>query len=97
MHDTFSDRNIENVIELNRQIVGKRNENFGLSDHAKFYDIFRNVNGFSSVVDPKIRVTKKASTLLSGIVWGQPFKNGNKATGTVITKYFLRKMDIFFH
>jgi len=29
-------------------------------------------------------------------VWNQPFKNGNKATATAITKYFLRKNGYFF-
>jgi len=94
--DIFSDKHIENVIDLNRQIVANRDEPFGLDDSQAFYDIFRRVNGFGGESDPKLRMIKKAATLLSGIVWEQPFKNGNKATASAITKYFLQKNGYFF-
>jgi len=96
MSDVFSDKNIENVIDLNRQIVANRDEPFGLDDSQVFYDIFRRVNGFGGELDPKLRIIKKSATLLSGIVWKRPFKNGNKATATAITKYFLQKNGYFF-
>jgi len=94
--DIFSDKNIENVIDLNRQIVANRDEPFGLDDSQAFYNIFRRVNGFGSESDHKLRIVKKSATLLSGIVWKQPFKNGNKATASAITKYFLQKNGYFF-
>lgn len=96
MPDSFTDRNVENVKDVNRHIVESRGESFGLDDPTKFYDVFREVNGFYSIEDPKMRLIKKAATLLSGLVWGQPFKNGNKATATAITKYFLKKNGYFF-
>ena len=96
MIDIFSDKNIENVIDLNREIVANRNESFGLDNSQAFYNLFRRVNGFGGESDPKLRIIKKSATLLSGIVWEQPFKNGNKSTATAITKYFLQKNGYFF-
>ena len=91
MPELFSDASIEYVIELNDIICEQRPEPSGIDDIETFYDIFRMVNGFARESDSKIRIIKKSATLLSGIVWGQPFKNGNKATATATTKYFLRK------
>ncbi len=91
MTEIFSDKSIEYVIELNEIICEQRPEPSGIDDMETFYEIFRKANGFSSESDPKTRIIKKSATLLSGIVWGQPFKNGNKATATATTKYFLRK------
>ena len=91
MTEIFSDESIEYVIELNEMICEQRPEPSGLDDMEIFYEIFRKANGFSNESDPKTRIIKKSATLLSGIVWGQPFKNGNKATATATTKYFLRK------
>ena len=91
MPEIFSDESIEHVIELNEMICEQRPEPSGIDDMETFYEIFRRVNGFSNEVDSKIRIIKKCAALLSGIVWGQPFKNGNKATATAISKYFLRK------
>ncbi len=89
MPDIFTGDVIENIVELNKHITTHRNEPFGLDDTEIFYETFRNVNEFTSIPDPRTRIIKKAATLLSGIVWGQPFKNGNKATASAVTKYFL--------
>lgn len=91
MPDLFTGNVIENIVALNKLIVERRDEHFGLDDTEVFYGTFRNVNEFNSIPDPRIRIIKKASTLLSGLVWGQPFKNGNKATASAVTKYFLQK------
>ena len=91
MPDIFTGKVIENIIELNKVIVERRKEPFGLDDRDVFYDTFRNANEFNTISDPRTRIVKKASTLLSGLVWGQPFKNGNKATATAVTTYFLQK------
>ncbi len=91
MTEIFSDDSIEYVIELNEMICEQRPEPSGIDDMEIFYEIFRKTNGFSSESDSKTRIIKKSASLLSGIVWGRPFKNGNKATATATTKYFLRK------
>ena len=91
MPDIFTGNVIENIIALNKLIVERRNESFGLDDTEVFYDTFRSVNEFNAIPDPRIRMIKKASKLLSGLVWGQPFKNGNKSTATAVTVYFLQK------
>ena len=84
------------LLNLTSKLLQIENEPFGLDNSQTFYDIFRKVNGHSAEPDPKLRIIKKSATLLSGIVWEQPFKNGNKATATAITKYFLQKNGFFF-
>ncbi|QLH06952.1 hypothetical protein [Nitrosopumilus ureiphilus] len=91
MSDMFTGNVIENIVALNKLIVEQRGESFGLDDIEVFYGTFRHVNEFNPIPDPRIRIIKKASILLSGLVWGQSFKNGNKATATAVTKYFLQK------
>jgi len=80
----FSDKNID----LNRKIVANRGEPFGLDDSQVFYEVFRRVKGFGSEPDPRLRIIKKAATLLSAIAWTsiQKWKQG----------YGLNSYKIFF-
>jgi len=88
----FSPELIDSIINANRHIVTQRNESFGY-DTDRLNDVFTSVNSITKndFPDNKERIIMKASHLLGGITYQQPFNNGNKTTATTATIEFLRK------
>ncbi len=82
---------IDNIIKANKHLVGHRSESFEVNKE-KLVGVVNTVNITNSLVKRK-NIIKKASRLLAGIAYNQPFNNGNKATAYVITKYYHRKND----
>ena len=90
MSENFSDELIKDIIRGNEHIVGHRKESFGVNAERIEW-VFSKVNSFNDVKDKRTRIIKKATAVLAGITWQQPFNNGNKTTAVIVTKYFLRK------
>lgn len=90
MNEIFSDNVINNVIRVDKHICTHRNEPFGCVTE-RLFAVFNQVNSFNNIKDKKERIIKKAAHLLGGIVWQQPFSNGNKRTALAVTIHFLRK------
>lgn len=98
MSEFVSKNIIDNIIKANKHLVQHRGESFGVNKE-KLLDVINTVNTTNAPADNDIirtlfkrkRTIKKASLLLAGITYHQPFNNGNKATAFVITKHFLRK------
>lgn len=83
---------IEQIIELNRKIVTYGNEPFGVNINI-VYDIINSVNGglFSSILDERERIIRRASIILARITWEQPFEEGNRRTALHLTIQYLNK------
>jgi prophage maintenance system killer protein len=98
MSEFISKALIDNIIKANKHLVQHRGESFGVNEE-KLLDVINTVNITNAPADSDIarilfkrkRIIKKASLLLAGIAYHQPFSNGNKATAYVVTKHFLRK------
>ncbi|BDQ31210.1 hypothetical protein NZNM25_02110 [Nitrosopumilus zosterae] len=89
-YEIFSPDAIKNISLINKHVVEKRPESFGVDDPSIITKIFERVNQYFHIPDKKIRVIKRASHLLAGIVFEQPFKNGNKSTAFIVTQHYLK-------
>ncbi|MBS1267576.1 MAG: hypothetical protein MAG458_00280 [Nitrosopumilus sp.] len=89
--EIFSQKAIKNIPAVNKHICEKRPEPFGVDDSSLLPQIFERVNNHNDIPDKRKRVITKASHLFAGIIFVQPFKNGNKTTAEIITKYFLQQ------
>ena len=90
MNEIFSEKAIQNIVKVNEHICKHRGEEHGVDDKELLQLIFNDVNSHNDIEDKKIRIIEKATYLLGGIIYEQPFKNGNKGTADAITNYFLR-------
>lgn len=90
MSENFSDELIKNIIHGNEHLVNHRKESFGVNDERIEW-VFSKANSFNDVKDKRTRIIKKATAVLAGISWQQPFNNGNKTIALIVTKYFLLK------
>lgn len=98
MSEFISKTLIDNIIKANKHLVQHRGESFGVNEE-KLLSVINTVNTTNVPADNDVtralfkrkRIIKKASLLLAGIAYNQPFNNGNKATSYVITKHYLRK------
>jgi len=87
----FSGRlNKEHFIEVNKQICRQTNETFGLDGKEDLDRIITRIQRFDNISDEKERIVKKIATILGGLGYFQPFKNGNKRTALSISVLFLR-------
>ncbi len=89
-HEIFSPNAIENISLINKHVVEKRPESFGVDDPSIIKKIFERVNQDYNIPNKKVRLIKRASHILAGIVFEQPFKNGNKATAYIVTQHYLK-------
>ncbi|MGI0063012.1 MAG: Fic family protein [Nitrosotalea sp.] len=90
MSEDFSGELINNIILGNKHLVNHRNESFGVNDERIKW-VFSKANSFNDIKDQRTRIIKKATAVLGGISWQQPFNNGNKTMAIIVAKYFLQK------
>lgn len=88
MFENFSEKDIEEVIDVNRLIVSHDNEPHGVNTNT-LYEIFHFVNSFNDISDRRERIIKKSTYILAGISYEQPFIEGNRRTAFYILKSFL--------
>lgn len=87
--ESYSESEIEQIIDFNRRTVEKRDEGFEV-DRDLLYRIFKRLDN-ASTTDRRTRIIKKASIILAGITFNQPFFEGNKETALAVTIDFLRQ------
>ncbi len=88
MFENYSDLDLLEVIDVNKLIVSYENEPHKVElDVLK--NIFSQVNSFNDISDRRTRIIKKASFILAGISYEQPFAEGNRRTSYYILKSFL--------
>ncbi len=92
MSEIFSQGVVSSIIQANRKIVLSRSESFGFNSE-RLKKVFDSVNAIheSDIPDKRKRIITKASHLLGGLTYEQPFNNGNKTTATTATTEFLRR------
>jgi prophage maintenance system killer protein len=91
MSEYFSNIEIEEIIQYNKDIVKDEDDIFDV-DERVLYSIFDKVNNiYEKEMDRKTRIIKKATKILSGITFSQPFGEGNKRTATLVTLMFLNR------
>ncbi len=91
MSEYFSAAEIDEIIQYNKKIVEEENDSFEV-DIDVLHSIFDKVNNsYEKEVDKKIRIIKKATRILAGIAFNQPFNEGNKRTATIVTFVFLNR------
>ena len=93
MRETFSEDDIEEIIQDNHDLVNERGDSFGVN-REELDKIFGNVNNFDKILDRRIRIIKKSAWILGGITFYQPFNDGNKETALSLTTYFLRENEM---
>jgi prophage maintenance system killer protein len=90
--EIFSENAIKNIALINEHVCRRRPELIGV-DHELLRQIFANVNNNNDIPDKRKRIVRKAAHILAGIIFYQPFKNGNKTTAEIIMKHFLTMND----
>ena len=90
MKEEFLDEEIEEIIKDNCDLVLERGDTFGVN-REELTKIFDNVNNFNEIQDKRSRIIHKASWILGGITFYQPFNDGNKEIALSLTIYFLRE------
>lgn len=78
------------VIIINRQFCKQSNEQYGLDHPAILQNIVNEFNQYNNLADDGEKVIQKASCLLAGLVFEQPFKNGNKRTAAALSLVVMR-------
>lgn len=90
MSEIFLNEEIEEIILDNKDLVESRQEPFSVN-RERLSRVFDQVNAFNDIENLRERIITKASHLLGGITWQQPFSEGNKETALSLTKLFLRR------
>ena len=88
MFEIFGQKDIEEIIEVNKLICSYDNEPFGVNMET-LNSIFDKVNSFNDISDRRTRIIKKATYILAGISYNQPFIEGNRRTSHYLVKSFL--------
>ena len=88
MFEIFGEKDIEEIIEVNKLICSYDDEPVGVNMET-LNTIFDKVNSFSDISDRRTRIIKKATHILAGISYNQPFIEGNRRTSHYLVKNFL--------
>ncbi|VFJ14047.1 type II toxin-antitoxin system death-on-curing family toxin [Candidatus Nitrosocosmicus franklandus] len=91
MSEYFSSDEIDEIIQFNKKIVEEDGSSFEV-DLNILCSIFDKVNTrYEKELDKKTRIIKKATRILAGITFNQPFYEGNKRTAIIVTLMFLNR------
>jgi prophage maintenance system killer protein len=88
--ETLSSKDIAFIIIFNRMKVEERGELFEV-DEDDLKKIFNRMKKYDHIEDKRTRIIKKATRILAGITYYQPFGDGNKETALAATKLYLKR------
>jgi prophage maintenance system killer protein len=88
--EVLSSKDIEDIILFNKLTVTKRGESFEV-DRDDLYKLLNKINSYNNIQNRRLRIIKKATHILAGISYYQPFYDGNKETAHSTTILFLRR------
>ncbi|CAN5459489.1 hypothetical protein BH18THE2_BH18THE2_37970 [soil metagenome] len=88
--ETLSSENIEYLISFNKRRVKKRGELFEV-DKDYIDKLPNKIDSYNVIKDKRQRIIKKATRILAGITYYQPFGDGNKETAHYMTIRFLKR------
>jgi prophage maintenance system killer protein len=82
--------NAMDTIIVNRKFCEDLGEPYGLDHPEILQKILDEYRTHDSIEDEKEKVIQKATCLLAGLVFYQPFKNGNKRTSLSISRIMMK-------
>ena len=88
--ETLSSKDIAFIIIFNRMKVEERGELFEIDEDC-LEKILSRMKNYDNIEDRQQRIIKKATRILAGITYYQPFGDGNEETALVTTIRYLRK------
>lgn len=88
--EALTSKDIDYLISFNKRRVEKRGDLFEY-DIDYLDKIPDRINSYNNIDDRRKRIIKKATYLLAGISWKQPFGDGNKEAAHFITIRFLKR------
>ena len=77
--------NPQDIIVVDKQFCEQSNEPYGLAYPETLQKIVDEFNSYNKLEDDKEKAIQKACCLMVGLVFEQPFKNGNKRTSVAIS------------
>lgn len=86
--ENLTQDDLDDMIKVNKQLVVSRNEPFDVN-HDRLQMVYDKFHENDSIADAKDRIIKKATALLAGISYHQPFSEGNKEVALLKTTAFL--------
>lgn len=88
--ETLFSKDIAFIIIFNRMKVEERGELFEVDEDC-LQKIFNRMKNYDHIENKRERIIKKATRILAGITYYQPFGEGNKETALSATISYLRK------
>ncbi len=82
--------NAMDVIIIDRQFCGDSNETYGLDYPELLQSILDEYSKYETFDDAKEKTIQKACCIMVGLVFHQPFKNGNKRTAVSISLIMMK-------
>ena len=83
----------DDVIIVNQQFCKQLDEPYGLDYPEQLEKIVNEINNYNKLQNDKEKAILKMTCLLVGLVFGQPFKNGNKRTSVALSLLIIRSHD----
>jgi prophage maintenance system killer protein len=87
---TYTRREIEDIIMINKDIVSKRGQSFGV-ERQRLYNVFDSLRRVDRNLNQREKAIVRAAKLLAGISYTQAFSDGNKEVALIVTEDFLNK------
>lgn len=78
------------IIIVDRYFCKNSNEVYGLDHPDILQKILDEYNTYDTLDDQKEKAVQKACCLMEGLVFGQPFKNGNKRTSFAVSRVMMK-------
>lgn len=86
----FQILNAMDIIIVNREFCKDLGEQYGLDHPDILQKVLDEYNVFDKIEDQKEKAVQKACCLMVGLVFGQPFKNGNKRTSLAVARVMMK-------
>lgn len=94
MSENLTSEEIDGVVEFNRTEIERYGGVFEITEVDENYlynTLPRMIDSHNHIQDRRTRIVKKATEIMSGITYDQPFFDANKRTALTATVLFLEK------
>jgi prophage maintenance system killer protein len=91
LSETLTSEDLEGIMEYNRLKVEKDGELFEVEESYIYNSLPKWIDSHNRIQDKRTRIIKKATEIMAGITYYQPFFDANKRTALTATILFLEK------